>query len=102
MDIRNKKIVDERKAYWEELNPSEKIAKLKQWKVNCLLCGGMTSFNKRKVEAFGIEVFSELRGKVKEVLEQWLRSRALEDPLDGAPAGSWPQNHGNFKKEGGA
>ncbi len=73
VDIKGERIIDERKTYWEELTPSEKIEKLKLWKVNVFLCGGITTFNKRKIKSLDIEVISELRGKAKEVLEQWLR-----------------------------
>ena len=86
-DIVGRKITDERKAYWEELVPSEKIEKLKRWGVDVLLCGGIAAFNKRKIKSLGIEVVSELRGKAKEILEQWLRQ---------FPAGN--SHRGNYTK----
>ncbi len=73
MDIEGKKIIRQRRTYWEELNPSEKIGKLKQWGVHTLLCGGINAFNKNQLQSHGIEVVSELRGRVEEVFERWVR-----------------------------
>ena len=81
LDVERNVIQNERNAYWEELMPSEKIEKLKQWGVHTLLCGGITSFNKRKLEALHIEVVSELRGGARKILDQWLRKpKTGQDP----------------------
>lgn len=100
VDVESKKIVDKRRTYWEELNPSEKIGKLKQWGVNTLLCGGITAFNKNQLQSLGIGVVSELRGQVEEVLEQWLRHANQENQLNRGQAGPMSQGHVNFRKGG--
>jgi hypothetical protein len=76
VDIEDQAIRQERHVYWEELSPSEKIEKLKQWNAHLLLCGGISSSNKAKLESLHVEVVSELRGKAKSVLERWVRHAA--------------------------
>jgi len=76
VDVIRGKIIDEKRIYWKELGAFERIEKLRQWNVEVLLCGGITLFNKGRVRALGVEVVSELRGKAKDVLKQWLQGHS--------------------------
>jgi len=78
VDIARGKIVDEKRIYWKELGAFERIGKLRQWNVEVLLCGGISLTNKDRIRALGVEVVSELRGKAKDVLKQWLREHSSD------------------------
>jgi len=79
VDVKGKRIIDERRTYWEELKASEKIEKLNRWGVNVLLCGGITRSDKVKIESLNIDVVSELMGDAKDVLDRWLRQFIPKD-----------------------
>ncbi len=92
VDIVGQTIRQEYHVYWEELSPSEKIEKLKQWNVHLLLCGGITLFNKAKLESFHVEVVSELRGEARTVLDQWVHRPSKKRWISQDDAGGPPRN----------
>jgi predicted Fe-Mo cluster-binding NifX family protein len=66
-----------RQSFTMDIN-IDKVAFLKEWDVDVLICGALSGFMRRMIEAAGIRVTSFIRGPVEEVVDAFFRGKLEE------------------------
>lgn len=85
---------------WSHLPLPFRANRLHQMGIEVLLCGGISGWLARQIEARGIRLIPWLAGDVKQVLDAFVAGR-LPDRRFAMP-GSWPRGHGRrFRRRGG-
>jgi len=77
---------------WSYLPLPARANRLRQMGIDVLLCGGISGWLARQVEALGIRLIPWLAGDVQQVLDAFVAGR-LPDQRFAMP-GSWGRGHG--------
>lgn len=66
------KVIDRETYSLINLNPIRRTSLLSDLGVNTIICGGISSFSQRLINANAIEVISMVQGEIEEVLELFI------------------------------
>lgn len=76
-EIREQKITSEKEISCEGWNDMERVHRLKELRVEILVCGGIPNYLSETLLNNDINVFPWVTGDVQDVLKKFLRKRTL-------------------------
>lgn len=85
---------------WSYVSLPLRANRLRQMGIDVILCGGISAWFARQIEALGIRLIPWLAGNIQQVLEAFVAG-SLPDRRFSMP-GSWSKGHGRrFRRRGG-
>ena len=79
MSVADGRLTESRQVSLEEMDPWERIPRLKSMGVDLLICGAMSRPLQLQAEAAGIEVIAFVAGDVDHVIDAWTRGGLERD-----------------------
>ena len=98
--IDREQVVDRETYSLINLNPIRRSSLLSDLGVNTIICGGISSFSQRLINANAIEVISMVQGEIEEVLELFINGNlttAIIPVVQGKGAKHHPGKRGKCK-----
>ena len=84
---------------WSSLPPAVRVSRLRETGIDVLLCGGISGWLARQIEALEIQLIPWLAGDVRQVLDAFVTRKLPNRRL--AMPGSWGTGHGwRFRRRG--
>ena len=101
--IDGRQVVDRETYSLINLNPIRRSSLLSDLGVNTIICGGISSFSQRLINANAIEVISMVQGEIEEVLELFINGNlttAIIPVVQGKGSKHHPGKRGKCKHKG--